>query len=180
MTEAMQRSMRNRRRRRMALVVVLTAAMFTLIGYSIRSATIRADAEEQRANAAVSGAEQLCQQIRVQYGGACVVDPSTLKGDPGPAGPEGPIGPMGLPGRDGEDGAPGAPGPTGPAGPMGAHGPDGAQGAQGPQGPQGPAGEAGPAGPQCPTGTHPETVTVITSNGPKTMAVCVHDPPPPE
>jgi hypothetical protein len=161
----------------MALVLVLTAVMFAMIGYAIRSATIRADQEEQRADAAVSGAEQLCQQVR-QYGGACVVDPSTLRGDPGPAGPAGPVGPPGLPGRDGIDGVDGAPGAPGPVGPQGEQGPPGAPGEQGPAGPQGPAGEAGPAGPQCPTGTHPETYTVITDEGPKTVAGCVTDPPP--
>lgn len=177
MTEALQRRMKNRRQRRTVIALVLTAVVFALLGYALRNSTETADKQQQRAEAAVSGAEQLCQQVR-QLGAVCVVDPSTLKGDPGPAGPEGPMGPPGLPGRDGDDGTPGAVGPTGTAGADGVQGPAGPTGPPGPQGPTGPAGEAGPAGPQCPVGTHAETVTALTADGPKTMAVCVYDPPP--
>jgi hypothetical protein len=185
MTEDMQRTHRiiRRRSKRTAVVAVAVAlAAFALVVWLLTQWNTRAEDEGARADAAVVGAEQLCQQVR-QLGGRCVVDPETLKGDTGPAGPQGPIGPAGNTGQDGTDGMNGLPGPTGPAGPVGVPGPDGAQGpagAAGPAGPQGPAGEAGPAGPTCPAGTHAETVEVLTTGGVVTMAGCVKDPPPEE
>lgn len=182
MTEDSQRThriIRRRSKRSTAIAIVGALAAGAMVILLLTSWNSRAEDEGARADAAVVGAEQLCQQVR-QLGGRCVVDPETLKGDPGPAGPQGPIGPAGIPGQDGADGVDGLPGPTGPAGPTGAQGPDGAQGPAGPAGPAGPtgpAGEAGPAGPSCPTGTHAETVTVLTTDGPVTMAGCVADPP---
>jgi len=177
--EALHRTIRRSGRKRTVMAALVGAIAGGVLFWGLSSLSSRADTETSRADAAVSGAEQLCQQVR-QLGAACVVDPSTLKGDPGPAGPEGPVGPPGIPGRDGENGGVGPVGPTGPVGPGGAAGKDGEQGEQGPAGPVGPvgpAGEAGPAGPACPTGTHPETVTVLTTDGPKTLAGCVQDPP---
>lgn len=157
--------------RRNTAAVVLAGLALVALGWMLNALTDRADAEQRRAETAVSGAEQLCQQVR-QLGGACVVDPSTLRGDPGP---EGPAGPPGIPGQDGEDGEDGSPGPVGPSGPAGPAGKDGAAGPAGPAGEQGPA---GPPGPACPPGTHAETVTVLTDSGPKTIVGCVQDPPP--
>ena len=131
----------------------------------------RTESEGERADQAVQTAVQLCEQVRA-LGGACVVDPKELRGDPGPAGMPGPQGP---PGADGADGAAGLPGPVGPPGVQGPDGAAGPTGPQGPAGPEGPAGEAGPAGPTCPPGTHAETVTVVTTGGLATMDVCVHD-----
>lgn len=154
------------------------------VGLSSARLTNRADAEQNRANSAVTALEQACQQVR-QLGGTCVVDPASLRGDTGPAGPQGIPGSEGAPGRDGSDGvdgSPGAPGPEGKQGPTGDRGETGEQGAAGPvgpigpQGPQGPAGEAGPAGPECPTGFHAETLTIATLQGPQDIAACVADP----
>lgn len=177
--EALHRRIRTSTRRRTALAALLglVAGMFML--WAFNSLTNLADTQSRRADAAVSGVEQLCQQVQ-QLGRTCVVDPSTLKGDPGPAGPAGPVGPPGIPGQDGSDGRDGAMGPvglTGPVGPLGPQGKDGAPGAPGPTGPPGPQGPAGEAGPACPAGTHVETVTVLTLDGPKTMTGCVQDPP---
>lgn len=183
MTESTRRLLARRRRWRALLGAVACLAAGILIALSVQDLADTAEDEGARADAAVVGAEQLCQQVR-QLGGRCIVDPATLKGDPGPAGPQGPIGPAGI---TGADGAPGSPGPAGPTGAAGPQGPDGAQGPAGPVGPAGPAGpagppgptgEAGPAGPACPAGTHAETVTVLTVDGPVTMAGCVADPPP--
>lgn len=179
--------MRRRVRRRAVVAALLIAVVFGLLGYTAAGLSHRADKEGRRANQAVSTAEQLCQQVQ-QLGAACVVDPASLRGEPGPAGPEGPIGPPGLPGRNGDDGRNGSPGPAGSAGkdgapgevgqqgPIGPSGPAGPTGATGPQGPQGPAGEAGPAGAQCPAGTHPDAVTVLTASGTRDITTCVKDP----
>jgi hypothetical protein len=167
--EALHRRMRTSRRSN-NVAVILAALSLVALGWMGSLLTDRADNEQQRADAAVTGAEQLCQQVR-QLGGACVVDPSTLRGDPGP---EGPAGPPGIPGQNGSDGEPGPTGSPGPAGPAGKDGVAGPVGAQGPQGEQGPA---GPPGPTCPDGTHPETVTVLTTSGTVTMAGCVQDSP---
>lgn len=181
--------LRRRQRRRLAVAVLATAIVCLLLGYAVRALTSRAATQERRADRAVASATELCEQVR-QLGGTCAVDPATLRGDPGPAGPEGPEGqegPPGPPGRDGADGTPGAPGPPGPpgrdgqpgapgpAGQAGAPGPAGPEGPPGPAGPSGPPGEAGPAGPQCPDGSHPETVTVVTAEGPRELVACVRD-----
>ncbi|MEU5945148.1 hypothetical protein ABZ793_06245 [Micromonospora sp. NPDC047465] len=187
--------MDRRGRRRAVIALVATALIFAAAGWVAASLGRQATAEQQRADSAVSGAEQLCQQVR-QLGGTCVVDPSELRGERGEPGPAGPPGPPGLPGLDGEDGRDGSPGATGPAGargepgeagpagPAGANGPPGAAGPSGPPGPagpagprgeQGPQGEAGPAGAQCPDGTHAETVTVVTTSGARQIAACVAD-----
>lgn len=151
----------------MAIVAIVLA--LACVGFSAQAFNKKAESEGQRADQAVQSAVQLCEQVR-RLGGACVVDPAELRGEPGPAGVPGP------PGADGVDGAAGDPGPAGLQGPTGPAGLTGPQGAEGPQGPTGPPGMAGPAGPQCPTGTHAETVTVMTTSGLATMDVCVHDP----
>jgi hypothetical protein len=67
----------------------VTAVLFALSGWWAYAVTHRADVEERRADTAVSGAEQLCEQVR-QLGGQCVVDPASLRGETGPRGPQGP------------------------------------------------------------------------------------------
>jgi hypothetical protein len=123
------------------------------------------------------------------------------QGVPGPPGPVGPRGAMGLPGRtppcillpgacQGAQGAAGAAGKPGAAGAKGDQGLKGDTGAQGDTGPKGDTGEAGPKGdkgdpgdpgqpgpqgepgPTCPQGTTQQTVTVLTSDGPKDAVIC--------
>lgn len=162
-----------RRRTKWKVVGVALAGALVLVLFSAAQSALtnRAKAETQRADRAVTGVEQLCQQV-MQLGGVCAVKPEDLRGDPGPPGPEGPAGPPGIPGRDGVDGSPGGPGPTGPPGPQG---PVGEAGPAGPAGPQGPAGEAGPSGPTCPQGYHAVTLTVLATDGPHTVATCEAD-----
>jgi type II secretory pathway pseudopilin PulG len=171
---------------RLLPVFILTAVFALLAGWWLNGLTHRANKAQDKANHAVTSAEQLCQQVQ-QLGGTCVVDVSKLRGDAGPAGPEGPAGPPGIPGVDGQDGSPGAVGPTGPAGPVGEQGAIGAQGPAGPSGPTGPVGpagptgppgEAGPAGPACPAGTHAETLNVVTDSGVQAIAACLQDQQP--
>lgn len=169
MSPAEHRMLARRGRRASWFVVVLTIVAIGLLAYTVYLLSQRGDQEERRADQAVTTAVQLCQQVR-DLGGVCVANPDELRGDPGPAGVPGP---QGQPGSDGADGDPG---PAGPAGPPGEAGLQGPPGEQGPTGLQGPAGQAGPAGPQCPLGTHPETYTVLTTDGPKTMVGCVSDP----
>lgn len=187
----------DRRGRLRAWVAIIVATVALGAGvYSVwmvrHQAQTKVASAQQQKNTAVTSAEQLCQQVQ-QMGGTCVVDPKKLRGDPGPAGPVGAQGPAGIPGRNGADGKPGPTGPPGPTGkdgaqgaagkdgqngdpgPAGPAGPAGPQGDPGPQGPQGPPGEAGPAGPACPDGTHAETVTVLTTDGPEAIATCVAD-----
>lgn len=163
-----------RYRRRLWLAVLFAAVAFGLLGWFVKGMTDRSAREEQRADKAVAAAEQACEQLK-QLNYPCPFDPSTLKGERGETGAQGLTGPPGMPGQDGADGAPGEQGPPGVAGKDGEQGP---AGPAGPDGPTGPAGEAGPSGPQCPTGTHAEAVTVLTTDGPKTVASCVYDPPP--
>ncbi|MEO3925451.1 hypothetical protein ABGB07_16510 [Micromonosporaceae bacterium B7E4] len=191
-TEIFRRRMDRRIRRRFVIVVVATALIAATGGWAWARLDRQAAVEQRRAATAVSGAEQLCQQVR-QLGGECVVDPANLRGEQGPAGPEGPPGPPGLPGRDGRPGDPGppgepgppgdpgpagAPGPSGPNGEPGATGPDGPAGPAGPEGPAGPTGEPGPPGPTCPIGTTLLTLSVVTPEGPRQIAACVVDPTP--
>ena len=94
----------------------------------------------------------------------------------GAAGADGTDGVDGEPGKDGVDGSDGAPGEQGPVGPRGADcdpitRPE-CRGPQGPQGERGLQGEQGPAGPTCPTGTESRKYEVVTSEGPKTAAIC--------
>jgi hypothetical protein len=173
--------LRRKSRWRVVGIVLLAGVAIFLAGLSSSRLTDRAASESDRADRAVSGVEQLCQQVR-QLGGTCVVDPNSLRGDTGPAGPQGQPGPEGIPGRDGTngtDGQPGATGPPGEQGPTGDRGPQGEPGVQGPAGPQGPvgpagpAGEAGPAGPACPAGYEARELTVLTADGLQTIAACV-------
>lgn len=170
MTESRLDTRIKRRRRRVNIVALLALlAAGLLLGYMVRAYTARVDSEQQRADQAVAGADLNCKVIEKQLGYPCPWDPSKFRGEPGPAGVPGPQGPAGATGDPG----PGGPmGPIGPAGPAGEQGPRGDTGATGTQGPQ------GPAGPACPAGTHLETVTVLTTAGPKDTAVCVYDPPP--
>lgn len=175
--DPVDRARRRRWRARLKYGVIgLVAAVAVFwAGRTTVTATDRADSESARAARAVSGAEQLCQQV-IQLGGACAVDPATLRGDPGPPGPEGPAGPPGPAGTAGRDGADGELGSPGPPGPAGVQGPAGAQGPAGPQGPPGPAGEAGAAGPTCPAGFHSAQLTVVTTDGGlATIAACIAD-----
>lgn len=182
--EAADPKLRRKQRWRIGALVAVAAVAVFIGGRQTAAVNDRATAEQDRANRAVVGVEQLCQQVR-QLGGTCVVDPASLRGDTGPAGPQGV---PGIPGRDGADGlngsngVDGSPGVTGPAGEQGltgdtgSTGPAGAAGPAGPQGPTGPAGEAGPAGPACPAGYHAQDVMVVTAQGPQTIAACVADP----
>lgn len=178
-TRRLDRLLTRRHRRRTAVVLLATAVAFTALGFLLAGLAGSRDRAQSRADRAVVSAEQLCAQVR-QLGGQCVVDPASLRG---PAGPAGPPGPPGLPGRDGLDGvpgtpgAPGTPGPAGAAGAAGTPGPAGEPGPAGPAGPPGPAGPAGSPGPACPSGTHLEDVVVVTDQGPRTIAACVHDSP---
>lgn len=153
------------------LFFLAAAVVLFLLGRSTVDLTDRAQSEAERADRAVTGVEQACQQV-AQLGGVCAVDPDALRGETGPPGPQGPPGPAGIPGRDGADGLPGA---QGPPGPQGEPGPAGVQGPPGPAGPTGPQGEAGPAGPACPPGYHAEDLAVLTADGVRTVAACVAD-----
>lgn len=148
------------RRQWIAAVVTILAVALAVWGLAStqrdRSAQQdRADSEASRAETAITTAEQLCAQVRAM-GGACVQDPSELRGDPGPAGP------AGEPGRGvltvvcangvwvvrftdgavdsnagpctGERGPTGAVGPSGAAGEAGTDGAPGAAGANGSDG----------------------------------------------
>lgn len=168
------RPLDRRGRRRLVIAIIVTAVAVACVGFSVQSWTMKAQQQEERADHAVQTAVQLCEQVRA-LGGACVVDPAELRGEPGPAGVPGPQGPQGA---DGDPGPAGPQGTPGAAGAAGAPGPAGPQGPTGPQGPQGPPGAVGPAGPACPAGTHVETVTVLTDGGLKTIEVCAHDEPP--
>lgn len=153
-------------RRRQRIVAIIAVLAFLLAGYAVVQIQAQAHRQRVRAERAVVSAEQLCEQVR-RMGGQCVVDPSRLRGEPGPPGAPGA---PGLPGRDGPAGPPGAPGSTGPTGPAGVAGSPGPPGAPGATGPPGPAGSPGPL---CPAGTHPEEVQVITPGGHQTIIACV-------
>lgn len=154
-----------------ACIVALGVATFIAVQVGLGRASDETDAANDRADRAVVGVEQLCQQVQ-QLGRACVVDPASVKGDPGPEGPVGPAGPAGIPGRDGDQGPAGPAGEVGTIGPQGPVGDRGSTGDVGPQGPQGPPGDTGPA---CPGGTHLEAVTVAATSGPVTFIACVVD-----
>jgi hypothetical protein len=116
-----------RRRRSRVVVVLLVAALaFLMIGFLTARVTNRANRQSDRADQAVSTAEQLSAQVRA-LGRICVADPARLprgetgaSGAVGPAGPPVPFGPAGAKGDAGEVG------PAGPAGMRGAPGQDGA------------------------------------------------------
>lgn len=182
--EAVDPKLRRKQRWRIAALCAVAGIAVFVGGRQTAAVTDKATAEQDRANRAVVGVDQLCAQVR-QLGGICVVDPASVRGDTGPAGPQGI---PGVPGRNGIDGAPGpsgpsgGPGPTGSPGPVGSPGAAGGEGKPGPAGPQGPpgatgptgpAGQAGPAGPACPAGYHAETVSVVTDKGPRNIAACV-------
>ena len=194
-TVELHRRVRQRQRRRTIVALVGTMVIAAGLVWAGTQLGHRADREQKRADTAISGAEQLCQQIR-QAGMTCAINPEDLKGERGPEGPAGPPGPPGVPGLPGEDGTDGRPGATGPPGahgepgsagsagkdgaqgdpgPAGAQGPQGPPGPEGPAGPTGPRGDAGPAGGQCPDGTHAETITVLAVEGPQQIATCVAD-----
>lgn len=137
--------MERRAKLRFWIVVVVTLVVLVLGGWLWAFMTDRAETEGQRADTAVHTAFQLCEQVK-RLGGACVVDPDELRGEPGETGPPGPVGPPGEDGRDGEPGPAGPVGPTGASGPAGPQGPAGEPGAEGPAGPPGVAGEPGADG----------------------------------
>lgn len=143
--------------------IVLTVVAVGLLAYTVHLLSQRGNQEEQRANVATSTAVQLCEQVR-QLGGACVVDPSQLRGEPGVQGIPG------LPGRDGKDGRDGVDGSPGPAG---SPGPQGVQGERGETGQPGATGATGPAGPACPDGYHLEEVRPPLDK--RTYLWCVKD-----
>ncbi|MEV4384403.1 hypothetical protein AB0J68_01540, partial [Micromonospora sp. NPDC049580] len=72
-TVQLRRRMHRRGRRRAIVAVAATALIASAVTWWAASLGRQATAEQQRANTAVSGAEQLCQQVR-QLGGTCVVD----------------------------------------------------------------------------------------------------------
>lgn len=175
-------------RRNRRAIYVFAPIFVALAWLAWQQLSLKHDLEQSRSSnsSAVASAEQLCAQVR-QLGGTCVVDPASLKGEPGPEGPAGPVGPPGLDGADGAQGpagADGAPGPTGPAGPAGPQGPagvdgqPGADGTDGADGATGPAGPSGPPGPACPDGWHQAQVTVLTDDGLRDITTCVHDEEP--
>ncbi|GAA4439348.1 collagen-like protein [Phytohabitans houttuyneae] len=141
--QRLERLIRRRSRRRTVVLGLLLCVVAGLLGWWAHGLTSRATSEEQRADQAVSSAEQLCAQVE-QLGRQCVIDPAELRGEAGPQGEAGPPGPQGPPGPTGNMGPPGPMGPVGPSGAPGADGRDGV----GEPGPAGAAGEPGPAGPQ--------------------------------
>ena len=120
--ELLEPTISKRARRRAVIVLILTALLFALLGYTVARLGQHADWETRRANVATVTAEQLCEQVR-QMGAICVVDPADL-----PQGDRGEAGPMGLQGEQGRQGAQGDPGPSGPSGSPGPEGPAGADG----------------------------------------------------
>ena len=145
--------MRKRARRRSVIVLIVTALLFGLLGYTVARLGQYADWETRRANVATYTAEQLCEQVRAM-GAICVIDPADLpQGERGEPGPVGAQGPRGHPGNSGPAGAAGLIGPEGPAGVDGAD---------------------GQAGPSCPAGWHLEQVTILTKpNSWQTALVCL-------
>jgi len=177
------------------LVAAAGIAVALIVGRMTASLGAEREVQAQRAETAIVSAEQLCAQVQ-ELGGSCVVDVTTLRGEPGQPGPAGEPGQPGEAGAPGEDGRPGPSGPPGPAGspgPAGRDGQDGtagaggAPGAVGPAGPPGPAGERGaqgdrgPAGergepgPTCPEGSTKQQITVLTGMGTETVIACVVD-----
>ena len=129
--ELLEPTLRKRARRRSVIVLIFTALLFALLGYTVAQLAHRAQWETERADEATRSAIANCEQVK-ELGYVCRSDPANLpQGDVGPMGPQGPVGP---------EGDPGPPGPSGPAG------------TEGPMGPPGPQGETGPAGPQGPPG----------------------------
>ena len=157
--ELLEPALAKRTRRRVVVVLILTAMLFALLGYTVARLGQYAEWERRRAEVATYTAEQLCEQVRAM-GAICVIDPADLpqgeRGDPGPAGPMGPAGPRGVQGEPGPSGAPGLPG------------------AQGEQGVQGERGPAGPPGTSCPAGWHLVQAAILTkSNGWQETLVCI-------
>jgi hypothetical protein len=102
----------------------------------------------------------------------CILLPGACQGAQGPAGAAGKPGAAGAKGDSGiqgEKGDTGTPGEQGPKGDTGEIGPKGDKGDPGEPGPQGVQGEPGPT---CPGGTTPETVTLLTSDGPRSAVIC--------
>lgn len=155
------------------LLVAVVTAVATACGlWMIGRLVEQNDTQGRRADQAVQTAVQLCNQVR-QLGGACVVNPEELRGEPGAQGPPGPQGLAGSDGRNGVDGINGVNGKDGVAGPPG---PQGDKGAKGDTGAAGQAG-APPAGWSWTDGlgfTHictrdpasPDTAPTYTCTGP--------------
>lgn len=180
------------------VAVLLVAGVFGAV-WTINALNSRTDLQEQRADQAVYTAVQLCEQVR-QLGGACVVDPSVLRGAQGETGPRGP-GPTDeqiavavavwlranppSPGRAPTDGEIAAATTAYLAANPPAPGAQGAQGERGEQGPQGvPASDeqiaaavaawlrANPP-PYCPAGSHAEEYNPPLDK--RTFIVCVKE-----
>jgi len=159
-----------------AIVLLGVTIMLSVLLY-IGRASDQTLAANNRADRAVTGIEQLCQQVE-QLGGVCAVDPAQFRGDTGPAGPAGPAGPPGIPGISGQDGV-GIIGPVGPSGAPGSAGVTGPAGADGKDGATGPPGADGAPGPACPTGWHTETRDYLDPDRKtQTALFCVPDPTP--
>jgi hypothetical protein len=82
-------SVRRPLRWRLITIVAGLVLAALLAGWWANGLTHRANSAQNKADKAVTSAEQLCQQVQ-QLGGTCVVDVSKLRGDTGPAGPAGP------------------------------------------------------------------------------------------
>lgn len=141
------KALKRKQNTRAALVIGISTLMFLLLGFSILSLIVTANArgeiaalESHRANAGEAAVEELCEQVEL-LGQTCVVYPEEL-----PAPPPGVPGLPGDPGRPGDPGVPGLPGSPGQQGQPGGQGPVGEPGEQGGQGPTGPPGEPGQDG----------------------------------
>ncbi len=190
------------RTRMMLMVGLLLVVGIAGASVMVYSLTSRGDKQEQRADQNFYTAVQLCEQVR-QLGGACVVDPETLRGEPGVPGPAGP-GPTdaqvaaavasylranppasGRAPTDAEISAAVAAWLTANPPSAGPRGETGPQGEQGPAGP-GPTDEqiaaavaawlAANPPPHCPAGSHVEEYRPPLDK--RTMLVCVKDAPP--
>lgn len=132
-------------RRRVLVPLIAAAIALGALGYAIIGGWVRADAEEERADQAVTGIEEACAQVE-RMGGTCKVDPDEFEGNQGPAGKPGDDGTDGSDGADGSPGSPGADGKDGQNGGAGVDGQPGSQGEPGPQGESGPPGKDGEDG----------------------------------
>jgi hypothetical protein len=88
-TRELTRTIDRRRRWRTRVAVAAIFVAFAALAFAATQYVTRANEQEQRADEAVSAADQLCAQVR-QLGGLCVVDPEELRGPAGEAGPPGP------------------------------------------------------------------------------------------
>jgi hypothetical protein len=130
-----ERRFQQPRKSKGAVKIAILTAILTAAGLWLTIKIVdQSNTKDRQVDQAVESAVKLCQQVR-QLGGACVVNPEELRGEPGPGGPPGPVGPQGPsgpqgdPGSAGLQGVPGVPGEKGDPGVQGPVGPAGAQGA---------------------------------------------------